>query len=181
MRKIRHIDNIVQNFLQYSRPSKLKMQKVIPSDIVDASIQLVRHRFKSCGIEVNLKRPEWMPEILADPDQLKEVFVNLLVNASEAMVGGGLILIEEDVSQVEPFGLTVTVRISDNGPGIPEAIQEKVFEPFYSTKEEGTGLGLSISIQIIGKHKGIVDLKSKEGEGTTFTISLPCREDNSWV
>ena len=70
----------------------------------------------------------------------------------------------------------MVISISDNGPGIPEAIQEKIFQPFFSTKEEGTGLGLSIASRIVEKHGGTLTLKSEEGEGTTFTITLPYTE-----
>jgi len=177
--EIRHIDTIVQNFLEYSRPSKLKMQKVSPSDVVDLSLSLARHRLKSYGIDVELKRSGALPEVRADPDQLKEVFVNLLVNACEAMTHGGAILIEEEAASQVPLGPVAVIRIRDTGPGIPPAIQEKVFEPFFSTKEEGTGLGLSIAVRIVHQHGGQMRLDSKEGEGATFTITLPCREDKS--
>jgi signal transduction histidine kinase len=179
--EIRHIDSIVQNFLEYSRPSKLKMQKVSPSEVVDLSLTLLRHRLKSYGIELELRRPAALPVVRADPDQLKEVFVNLVVNACEAMTDGGSIVIEEEATVLQPLGPVAVIRIRDTGPGIPSAIQEKIFEPFFSTKEEGTGLGLSIAVRIVQQHGGLLRLKSKEGEGTTFTITLPCREDKSWA
>jgi len=71
------------------------------------------------------------------------------------------------------------IRIKDNGPGIPEAIQEKVFEPFFSTKEEGTGLGLSIAVRIIHQHAGRLKLESREGQGATLIITLPCQENEN--
>ena len=179
--EILHIDNIVRNVLEYSRPSKLRFQKMSPSEIVDMSLRLLRHRFKSYGIEVELKRPRPLPEVRADPDQLKEVFVNILVNACEAMTVGGAIVIEEEDAETDPLGLVAVIRIRDTGPGISESIQEKIFEPFFSTKEEGTGLGLSIAVRIVQQHGGLLRLKSREGEGAEFTITLPCREDKSWA
>jgi len=176
----RHIDTIVRNFLEYARPSKLKMQKISPSELIDTNLQLLRHRFKSYGVHVDLRRSEPLPEILADPDQLKEVFVNILMNACEATGEGGAISIEEEVAELQPLGLVAMIRIRDNGPGIPAEVQENVFEPFFSTKEEGTGLGLSIAMRIIAQHGGRLSLKSEEGLGTTFIITLPCREDKSW-
>lgn len=171
--EIRHIDTIVRNFLEFSRPPKLKMQSVSPSDTVDMALQLLRHRLESYGVEVEVNRVRRLPEILADPEQLKELFVNLLVNACEVMNDGGAIRIEERERSLESLGRALVIRVSDNGPGIPEAIQEKIFEPFFSTKEEGTGLGLSIVNRIVGEHGGRLEVESREGQGTSFTITLP--------
>ena len=174
--EIRHIDNIVANFLEFSRPPKLMMQKVSPSDVVDMALQLLRHRLESYNVKVKLKRSRPLPEVWADPDQLKEVLVNLLTNACEAMKGGGSIVIQEGETFLQSIGQVVTIQVSDNGPGIPESVQDKIFQPFFTTKEEGTGLGLSIATRILGEHGGWLDLDSQEGRGTTFTINLPYRK-----
>jgi signal transduction histidine kinase len=176
----RHLDTIIRNFLEYARPSKLRMQRISPSEVIDMDLQLLRHRFKSYGVQIALRRTDPLPEVLADPDQLKEVFVNILINACEAMGEGGTVTIEEEEQWQEPAGPAAVVRISDNGPGIPAELQEKVFEPFFSTKEEGTGLGLSIAARIIEQHGGSLSLTSEAGVGTTFVITLPCREGESW-
>jgi signal transduction histidine kinase len=179
--EIRHIDNIVQNFLEFSRPPKLKMQNVSPSDVVDMAIQLLRHRLESYGARVRLDRQRRLPEIVADPEQLKEVMVNLLVNACEAMGAGGRIIISEQEGVIEPLGRVVVIQVKDSGPGVPDAIQDKLFEPFFSTREEGTGLGLSIAVRIVEEHGGWLNLRSQEGKGATFTITLPYREGLNWV
>lgn len=171
--EIRHIDAIVRNFLEFSRPPKLKMQRGSPSDVVDNALVLLRHRLESYGVEVKLIRKERLPEIWADPDQLKEVLVNLVLNACEVMVGGGSITIREEAGGGSPLGPSVVIRVSDSGPGIPESVRDKVFQPFFSTKEEGTGLGLSIATRIIQEHGGRLDLESKKHEGATFIITLP--------
>lgn len=171
--EIRHIDTIVRNFLEFSRPPKLKMQTVSPSDAVDMALQLLRHRLESYGVEVELGRSRRLPEISADPEQLKEVFVNLLVNACEVMNDGGSIVIEERERVTEEMGRVLTIKVTDDGPGIPESVKDKIFEPFFSTKEEGTGLGLSIVNRIVGEHRGKLDVESQEGQGTTFIITLP--------
>ncbi len=177
--EIRHIDAIVRNFLEFSRPPKLKMQKISPSEVVDLTLQLLRHRLDLYKVKVHLKRTARLPEIWADPEQLKEVLANLLVNACEAMVDGGRVTIQEEEAVQEPWGQVVVIRVSDNGPGIPESIQDKVFQPFYSTKEEGTGLGLSIAHRIIEEHGGGMSLTSRENEGATFIISLPFGKDET--
>jgi signal transduction histidine kinase len=174
--EIRHIDTIVANFLEFSRPPKLVMQKISPSDVVDLALQLLRHRLESYNVEVKLKRLRPLPEVWADPDQLKEVLVNLLTNACEAMPQGGAIIIQEGETFLQSVGQVVAIQVSDNGPGIPEAIQDKIFQPFFTTKEEGTGLGLSIATRILGEHGGWLDLESRAGQGTTFTINLPYRK-----
>jgi len=174
--EIRHIESIVRSFLEFSRPPKLTMQKVSPSEVVDTSLRLLRHRLESNGVQIELIREKPLAEIWADPDQLKEVLVNLLVNACEVMVKGGKIRILEQEEGRGSLGRFVTITVSDNGPGIPESIQENIFQPFFSTKEEGTGLGLSIASRIVEKHGGSISLHSQEGEGTTFVITLPCEE-----
>jgi signal transduction histidine kinase len=179
--EVRHIDTIVQNFLEFARPPKLKIQSISPSEVVDMALQLLRHRLESYGVTVELDRQRYLPKIEADPEQLKEVLINLLVNSCEAMGEGGSIVIREEEGVAEPLGRVVVIRVKDNGPGIPKSIRPKIFEPFFSTKEEGTGLGLSIAHRIIEEHGGWLSLKSKEDEGTTFTITLPCREDAVWA
>jgi signal transduction histidine kinase len=178
--EIRHIDTIVRNFLEFSRPPKLKMQQVSPSDVVDMALVLLRYRLESYGVEVKLGRRERLPEIWADPDQLKEVLVNLMLNACEVMPNGGLITIREEQVAGPPQGPAAVIRVSDTGPGIPASVQDKVFQPFFSTKEEGAGLGLSIATRIIEEHGGRLELESQENEGATYIITLPLKKEESW-
>jgi signal transduction histidine kinase len=112
---------------------------------------------------------------------LKEVLVNLILNACEVMVHGGRITIREEEIPAPPRGPAVVIRVRDTGPGIPESLQEKIFQPFFSTKEEGTGLGLSIATRIIEDHGGRLELESKEHEGATFIITLPLRKEAPWA
>lgn len=176
--EIRHIDTIVQNFLEFSRPPKLKMQKISPSLVVDQSIQLLSHRLKSYDVQVQIIRNRDLPLINGDPEQLKEVLVNLVVNACEAMGHGGQIVIREEVIKGGPTGTAATITVTDSGPGIPANLQEKVFQPFVTTKEEGTGLGLSIATRIIEEHAGQLTLASRPGAGASFCITLPAKESD---
>ena len=176
---IRQIDSIVTNFLEFSRPPKLKMRLSSPSDAVDMAIQLLAHRLESYNVEVAVRRNDRLPEITMDPDQLKEVLVNLMVNACEAMSDGGTITIDEQKGRSDEMGEVVVVRVTDDGPGIPEPVQAKLFQPFFSTKDQGTGLGLAIATRIVEEHGGWLDVESKEGQGSTFLITLPVREENS--
>lgn len=176
--EIRHLDTIVRNFLEFSRPPKLKPQPVSPSDVVTNALQLLHHRLESFNVTVKVHRKRRLPEVSADPEQLKEVLVNLIVNACEAMPHGGTITIHEYEGGDRANHRTAVLELTDNGPGIPSSIQDKVFQPFFSTKEEGTGLGLSIAARIITEHGGQLDLKSREGRGTTFIINLPLYKEN---
>lgn len=174
--EIRHIDTIVQNFLEFARPPKLKMQPVSPSTTVDAALQLLEHRLKSYDVAVAVDRPAALPLVLADPEQLKEVLANLVVNACEAMGRGGSIRIEERVEFAGERPAAAVVRVCDSGPGIPPERLESVFQPFFTTKDEGTGLGLSIARRIIDDHGGRIWAESAEGRGAVFTITLPLPE-----
>jgi signal transduction histidine kinase len=176
--EIGHIDTIVQNFLEFSRPPRLKLQPVSPSDIVDQAIQLLQHRLESYEVFIKIQRNERLPLVQADPEQLKEVLVNIIVNACEAMGQGGSIIIYEETIIEQQTPRAVVVRLSDNGPGIPDAIKSKILEPFFTTKEEGTGLGLSIATRIVQEHGGRLDVSSREGKGSTFIIILPIKGSN---
>ena len=171
--EINHVDTIVQNFLEFSKPPKLRKQSICPSDVIDLAIKLLQHRLESYGVTIRVNRKGPLPHIEADPEQLKEVLLNIILNACEAMKSGGSIVIHEEQGFLKALGEIAVIRLSDNGPGIPEPIQGDIFQPFFTTKEEGTGLGLSIASRIIEQHEGFLDLISKEDEGATFVIVLP--------
>jgi signal transduction histidine kinase len=175
-KEISHIDTIVQNFLEFSRPPRLMFQSVSPSDVVDQAIQLLQHRLESYEVFIKIQRKKPLPKVQLDSEQLKEVLINIIINACEAMgQGGSIVIYEETVIDREKFRSAV-IRISDNGPGIPDTIQSKIMDPFFTTKDEGTGLGLSIANRIVREHGGRLDVKSKEGNGSTFFIILPVEE-----
>jgi PAS domain S-box-containing protein len=171
--EINYIDTIIGNFLEFSRPPKLKMKEASPSDIVDLSINLLKHRLASCSVEVTVSRQQPLPKTLMDTDQFKEVLANLMINACEAMIDGGRIDINENIAPLNSSALLAQIKLSDSGPGIPETIQEKLFQPFFTTKEDGTGLGLSIARRIIQEHGGNLELESENEVGATFIITLP--------
>ncbi|MDK2956468.1 MAG: hypothetical protein PWQ57_1964 [Desulfovibrionales bacterium] len=179
--EIRHLDTIIRNFLEFSRPPKLKTQRVSPSEVVDMTLQLTRHRLDSAGVEVRVLRATPLPAIEIDPEQLKEALVNILMNACDAMTGGGEVRIVEEMGVVEPQGEVAILRISDTGPGIPDEIREEVFQPFFSTKEEGTGLGLAISKRIMEEHGGWLHLTRAEGGGAAFVLAIPTKEKLRWL
>lgn len=171
--EIRHIDTIVQNFLEFSRPPKLKMQEISPSDVVDLAVQLLKHRLEAYDVTVGLDRTRPLCPVQADPEQLKEVLINIMENSCEAMESGGTIRIREQQGDDALLGRVCAITLTDQGPGVPEALREKIFQPFFTTKEEGTGLGLSIAARIVAEHRGRLELVTEQGAGAVFRILLP--------
>lgn len=175
--EMRRLDTIVRNFLEFSKPHKLKKQRLCISDVIDTTLELLSYRLNLHSVTVVREQGPRIPSIEGDPALLKEVFVNLLVNACEAMENGGEIAITEEEALAENIGRAVLVKVRDNGPGMSEELQKRALEPFETTKPEGTGLGLFIAVRIIKEHGGHLSLFSREGEGTTFAITLPASEE----
>ena len=174
--EIKQINKILENFLEFARPPRLKTKMKSPSEVVDSALNLLKQRLKSYQVSTTLVRKKILAETLIDPEQLKEVLVNIVINACEAMDGGGIIAIHENEQYVEPRKKVDVITITDNGPGIPQGVKEEVFNPFFTTKEHGTGLGLNIAFNIISQHGGWLTVKSREGEGASFIITLPVKD-----
>lgn len=177
--EIGNIDTIVRNFLEFARRPKLKPTLASPSEIVDTALRLTRHRIESCRVDLAVEREERLSPIRVDTDQLKEALVNLILNACEVAGEGGWIRIREEMEERSATGRVAVIRVSDNGPGIPEEFREKIFQPFFSSKEEGSGLGLSIARRIVEEHGGTLSLcRPEETVETTFEIALPARKSS---
>lgn len=175
--EIVQINKIVENFLEFSRPPKLIMKMMSPSTVVDSAVYLLDQRLRSYHVNLKIIRSAPLSETMIDSEQLKEVLVNIIINACEAMKKGGAITIHEEETEVEPKKKASIIRITDTGEGIPEEIRKNIFEPFFTTKEEGTGLGLSIAFNIIHEHGGKIEVESKNGKGADFIITLPIKEN----
>ncbi len=173
--EIMQINKIVENFLEFARPPKLIFKIRSPSIVMDSAVHLLAQRLKSYHVETKIIRNGLLPETMLDPEQLKEVIVNIMINACEAMEKGGMISIQEQEAYVEPLKRVDVIRITDDGEGFPQNIKDRIFDPFFTTKEEGTGLGLSIAFNIIHEHGGWLDVASEEGNGTSFVITLPIK------
>ena len=171
--EVARINRHITDFLKYSRPSTLELQRVdIRSEAEDA-LRIIGARAQESGIETRIVQKGELPRIMVDPESLRSVLTNLVINAVEATDGdGGSILITLSQESKE----FVKVEITDTGRGIKAEDISKVFEPYFSTKETGTGLGLAIVKKAIDDHGGTIGVTSKEGSGTTFTITLPVKE-----
>ena len=169
---IRHVDYIVSNFLEFSRRPQLRLQCVSISSITQASLQLLENRLAAFPVSVTYKKTENIPPIDADPEQLREVMLNILLNACEAMDYSGALTIEESIKELQGQEFAC-VEVQDSGPGIlPEDLGE-IFTPFFSTKEQGTGLGLPIAKGILHEHGGEITVESSAEKGTAITLWLP--------
>ncbi len=163
---------IVKRLLDFARQTKPQKSLTNINNLIDNIVLLVRNQtsFKNVNIERNLS--EDIPEIMADKDQIQQVFINFILNASDAMPNGGEIKIS---TRVIENGEYIEVRFADTGLGISEENKHKIFDPFFTTKESGTGLGLSISYGIIEQHGGTINVESELGTGTTFIVLLPIK------
>jgi signal transduction histidine kinase len=172
--EVARINRHISDFLKYSRPSKLELQSVDIRAEAEDALRLVEGRAEECGIETTISQVGALPLVMADRESLRSVFTNLVINAVEAINGaGGSIAIKLS----NPEANSVKVEITDTGGGIAADDISKIFEPYFSTKETGTGLGLAIVKKAIDDHGGTINVASKEGSGTTFTIILPANEN----
>ena len=165
--------DILRGMLAFVRPPEKEM---VPTDVNGALrdlIELTRHRARSGKIEIKSNLDPSLPLVTAVPGQLRQVFMNIMVNALEAMPEGGEIGVS---TSLEDEGRKVAVRISDAGSGISAEDINRIFDPFFTNKKSGTGLGLSISYGIVKGHGGDIVVESEEGKGTTFVISLPVKQ-----
>jgi len=160
---------IVRNLLDFARERPLQLRDVEMGKVVQESLQLIGHQLQLQGHHVETRLAP-VPPVHADFGELRQAFVNLAMNAMEAMVQGGRLTVTLGAS---PDGQVVEVVIADTGPGIPEELRSKIFDPFFTTKEKGTGLGLSVVYGIVQRHGGTISLDSEPGKGTTFTLRLP--------
>jgi len=164
------INNIIQQFLQFAKPEKLIKTKVNLLHLINDVVIVTRQQAEKKAIAINQKC-EKVPDILADGDKLKQVLLNLMQNSIDACIAGQKIEINCKTDKKY-----ININIIDNGKGIPEKNLDKIFNMYFTTREEGTGLGLSIVQQIITLHNGTIQVKSEPGKGTTFNIQLQIEE-----
>ena len=161
---------IVKGLLDFARQTKPQKQKLDLNKVAADVIALVRNQASFQNISIDADLDPQIPSVLADADQMRQVVLNIILNAADAMPQGGKIRVR---SSFEPKASQAILRISDTGPGIPAEIQDKMFEPFFTTKKTGTGLGLAIAYGIMERHKGSLKVESAPGRGTTIEMILP--------
>ncbi|MDA8338457.1 MAG: ATP-binding protein, partial [Nitrospiraceae bacterium] len=165
---------IVEDLLNFARQTKIQPVDADINGIIESVASSMEARFKENGIEIVRNYDPAIPGIKADVDKMKQVFMNLLANARDAIKSGGVINISTHYDDAKNGILIV---FSDTGCGIPESIRNRIFDPFFTTKDpgHGTGLGLAVSYGIIKEHRGEISVESEKGKGAAFKIWLPSK------
>jgi signal transduction histidine kinase len=171
--EVERISSLITELLDFSRPSEPQLREENINEIIDKMITLITTETKKKNLRITKQFGENLPLIQVDKDQIKQVFLNILLNAVQATPENGEILIASRSFAKNPEETLLQIEIRDTGPGIPPQELEHIFTPFYTTKTQGSGLGLSISHQIVEEHHGYIEVQSQIGSGTAFTVNLP--------
>ncbi len=174
---IAQIEKFIKDLLSFTRASELHLERFSLEQVLEESLKVLRDALRDKGIAVETSYAPGLPPALVDGDKLRQVFLNVLRNAWEALDEGGRIevVLDLDTGHGRP---RFRVRITDDGPGIPRANRESIFEPFFTTKPSGFGLGLANARKIVEQHNGTIRLARVKGRGSQFVVCLPCEEDN---
>jgi signal transduction histidine kinase len=179
-RGIKHLNKLVVDVAQFSRRKALEQANVDLHQLINHSLELVADKIKEKETPIEKILADQRPVGHWDPDQLNQVFVNVIANAIDASPKDAAVTISTELirvaAEVNEDGATrqmARVTIADQGSGIDKATRDRMFEPFFSTKKRGTGLGLAIVKQIVEQHEGTINVESEPGKGTRFTIDLP--------
>jgi signal transduction histidine kinase len=166
--EILRLDRVVRTFLDFTRPVELKLANLPLQELVREIVDLARPQAAASNIRVHTPAQVDDAEVRVDRDLLKQAVLNVVVNAMQAMPGGGDLTF--DASAGEDMA---EIRITDTGGGIPPELRERIFLLYFSTKKEGSGIGLAMTFRIVQLHDGTIDFTSEPGKGTTFLIRLP--------
>jgi signal transduction histidine kinase len=165
--QVRKLERMLRQVTDFSRPASLDASPVSMNDLVMEALDQIDRQVPT-EVRVETELEPGLPNVLADPDKMGRVIANLVLNAIEALNGGGLVRVET----CERDG-SVVLAVADDGPGVAPEARERIFDPFFTTKKKGTGLGLAICKQIVEEHGGSLVLESSDGRGATFSVLLP--------
>jgi signal transduction histidine kinase len=177
--EVDRLNKIVSQFLDYARPYRGDQSPLDINDVVRKTLHLL-DKERTANVEIATTFIEGLPPVRADAQQLRQVFLNLILNALEAMPQGGKMHVSTSLRRSTRRGAAAAfleIRFRDTGVGISLGDQRNLFIPFFTTKERGTGLGLPISQRIIENHGGTIEVRSMTGTGSTFTVLLPVEAD----
>ena len=168
--EVKHLEKILNNITDFAKPSKPEKIDVQICEIMENTCLLMENYFQEKHITLQKKYETGVPEAPVDPTQIKQVFLNILMNAVESMPDGGKL----DVN-IESIDGSVKIYIVDAGKGMKQDVLQNIYDPFFTTKPSGTGVGLSVSLKIIEDHGGTIDAISEQGKGTTMLLTLPIK------
>jgi len=179
MGKLDQINRIVEQTLQLARSSEMNLEAVGVNEVLNDLLLFLRYKMDQCGVRLQLRLDPGEPVAVADRSQIQQVFLNLLVNAIQAMGEGGTLTVRTGVRDDEASDGWVVVSVTDTGTGIEDSAQARLFDPFFTTRPEGTGLGLFISQKIAANHGGKITVRSAPGKGSTFSVHFPRRSSEA--
>jgi signal transduction histidine kinase len=174
-KEIDRLEKIVSDFLRFARPVEPERVPLSPANLLHEVRQLMAPQLRESRIDLAVERAV-ETKLLGDPEQLKQVLINLVQNSAEAFRTGGTIKLRAVEGRIALGGRmreVVIIEVEDNGTGIPPEVQKRLFDPFFTTKQSGTGLGLSIAARIVEKHAGALRVQTAVNRGTTFGVVLP--------
>ena len=171
--QIARLENLVRDLLTYARPSAIAVQGFDLHDMLDRLVKMYKDEAETAKITIHRVYGPGTGRICADPQQMEQVFFNLIHNAIQAMEEGGTLTVTTQATRA-----ATVISFRDTGKGVPKDDLGRIFQPFFTTKHRGSGLGLPIVKKIIMAHGGFVEVNSTQGEGTAATISLPCTEED---
>jgi signal transduction histidine kinase len=173
-KEIRRLDNTVKEFLEFARPQPFRFSPEKPGDILAQTLRQMESQMTAASIVLEKNIPSFNEHVRADPQKMRQVFINLILNAIAATPRGGKITVVLG-QRTEDHSKFWEVKISDTGSGIAAEYLEKIFEPFFTQKTTGSGLGLAIVKSIVQQHDGRIEVASVVGSGSTFTVVLPVK------
>lgn len=174
--EIERVNKIIKQFLDFARPRPPALEPMDVRRVIEETLSLVAYEIESQGVSLMREDASELPAVLMDGEQMKQVFLNLILNAVQAMPQGGQLRIRAVLKRGgagDSAKPVVEIAIQDTGRGMPEDVKNKIFEPFFSTKEEGIGLGLSIAQRIVEEHRGEIGVETAPEKGTTFFLRFP--------
>lgn len=174
-KEIEDLNNLIINYLDFSRESKLDKEYCDIVEVFNDAIKLLKYEMAKKNIKLNIDKQSELPNILIDRRAIKQVIINIIKNSIEAVEEGGFIDIFIDIEDK-----CMRISVKDNGYGIDRSELENIFNPFYTTKKQGTGLGLSTVYKTIKNHNGDIEVISSLGHGAEFIILLPIVGDDNW-
>jgi len=179
IRELDRIEQIITGLLMFARPPAAQPQPCDVHVALEKTLDLLEAQFQDAQIQVNRSFVAELPQVIVDPDLTQQVFLNLSLNAIQAMPQGGTLTVTTGMRRYRTRRSVVDVSFGDTGVGIPRELMEKIFDPFFTTRSMGTGLGLSISVQIVRDSGGVITAKNNPGGGATLRVSFPVPSETS--
>lgn len=189
--EVKTANAIVLEVLEFVRPIRLQVEQTSVAQVLHDAVALADRKADRGEVAVTMDLEPQLPLIRADPQQLGQLFSNLVINSLEALGGQGTVAITASVGRAyeepsagaadHPPAKTVVILVGDDGPGVPPETADRIFNPFFTTKPKGSGLGLAIVRKIVDAHNGHIDLETAPGRGTRFRVTLPVNAGEEWL